>query len=113
MKKVHLGFCFGLWALWVRGMWLIGILFLVTLFDGFFNTFYSVTFFWNIVEPFASFMLLFPLLPIEPILFIITLIAEIPKWKKKSFLTVVLPFFITGILYMIYMCVFVVGTGGV
>ena len=49
----------------------------------------------------------------EPILFIIALIAEIPKWKKNSFLTVVLPFFVTGILYMIYMCVFVAGTGGV
>lgn len=75
--------------------------------------FIVLPFFWNIVEPFASFMLLFPLLPIEPILFIITLITEIPKWKKKSFLTVVLPFFVTGILYMIYMCVFVAGTGGV
>ena len=42
------------------------------------------------------------LLPIEPILFIIALIKEIPKWKKKSFLTVVIPFFITVILYVVF-----------
>ena len=113
MKKVHLGFCLGLWALWVRGMWLIGILFLVTLFDGFFNTFYNNALFWNIVEPYNSFMILFSLLPIEPILFIIALIAEIPRWKRKSFLTIVLPFLVTVILWFAYICVFVAGTGGV
>lgn len=112
MKKVHLYVCFGLWVLWIRGMWLIGILTLVTLFDVFFNTFYHISLFWAIVEPYTSFVLL-SMLPIEPVLFIIALIIETLEWTKKSFLTVVLPFLITVILWHVYIGVFIMGTGGV
>ena len=73
----------------------------------------TISFFWHIAEPYNAFMLLFSLLPIEPILFIIALIAEIPNWKIKSFLTVVLPFLATVILWFTYICLFVFSTGGV
>lgn len=46
-------------------------------------------------------------------MFVVALIAEIPKWKRKSFLTVVLPFLSTVILWFIYLGLFVAGTGGV
>lgn len=116
MKKVHLGFCYVLWALWIRCIWLIGILFigiwlmgrlliavpdLINILAGFnyayvYNILLAGVVFFSIAVYFLS------LLPIEPILFIIALIKEIPKWKKKSFLTVVIPFFITVILYVVF-----------
>lgn len=108
MKKVHLYFCFVLWALWLIGILLLGLCHLIFNLGGNENFF-----FWHIAEPYNSFMILFYLLPIEPIMFVIALIAEIPKWKIKSFLTVVLPFLITVILWFTYICLFVVGTGGV
>jgi hypothetical protein len=108
MKKVHLYSCFALWGLWVIGILLMGVVDLLALCGGNDNFF-----FWHIAEPYNAFMLLFSLLPIEPVLFIIALIAEIPKWKIKSFLTVVLPFLATVILWFTYICLFVVGTGGV
>lgn len=108
MKKVHLYFCFVLWALWFIGILLLGVWHLIFNLGGNENFF-----FWHIEEPYNAFMLLFSLLPIEPVLFIIALIAEIPKWKRKSFLTVVLPFFATVIFWLIYLGLFVAGTGGV
>ncbi|MEE1124326.1 MAG: hypothetical protein U0L18_00070 [Acutalibacteraceae bacterium] len=108
MKKVHLYFCFVLWALWLIGILLLGLCHLIFNLGGNENFF-----FWHIAEPYNSFMILFYLLPIEPIMFVIALIAEIPKWKRKSFLTVVLPFFATVIFWLIYLGLFVAGTGGV
>ena len=108
MKKVHLYSCFALWGLWFIGILLMGVVDLLALCGGNDNFF-----FWHIAEPYNSFMILFYLLPIEPIMFVIALIAEIPKWKRKSFLTVVLPFFATVIFWLIYLGLFVAGTGGV
>ena len=108
MKKVHFYTCCVLWALWIIGIKLIGILFLTYFLKGNDNFF-----FWNIVEPYNSIVLLLSIIPIEPIMFIIALIVEIPKWTKKSFLTVVLPFVITVVMWHVYIGVFIMGTGGV
>lgn len=108
MKKIHLYTCYVLWGLWAIGMLLIGILPLITLFNGDDNFF-----FWYIVEPYNSIVILLSLIPIEPIMFIITLIIETLEWTKKSFFTIVLPFIITIVMWFVYICVFVMGTGGV
>lgn len=108
MKKVHLYTCFILWGLWLIGVLLVGLNILIVICIG------DVPFlFFNIVYPYNLLLLLLSLIPIEPIMFIIALILEIPKWTKKSFLTVVLPFIITFVMWNAYIAVFILGTGGV
>ncbi len=95
MKKVHLYFCYVLWSLWIIGIGLM--LSLSCIYDP--NIAVIIV---KILFIYALIVTPFSLIPIEPILFIIALIAEIPQWKKSSFLSVVLPFIVTIIIASIY-----------
>ncbi len=111
MKKVHLFTCFSLWTLWVFGI----ILLLFTVWLQFIIGNDANGFFFAVVDPYIMVVLLLSIIciPIEPIMFIITLIIETLEWTKKSFLTVVAPFLITVLMWFVYLFAFVGLTGGV
>ncbi len=109
MKKVHIFTCFSLWTLWVGGIILLLFNLCLQLIIG--ND--ANEFFFAVVEPYSVAVLLLSLIPIKPIMFIITLIIETLEWTKKSFLTVVVPFLVTVLMCFVYMCAFVGLTGGV
>lgn len=105
MKTIHLYYCFVLWSLWIIGM-------LLTIVSKFAFNHTNVALFWG-MYPYNLLLLISTLLPVEPTLFIVSLIKEIPEWKKKSFLTIVLPFIITAIMWFIYISVVIGLIGGV
>ena len=109
MKKVHLITCLSLWTLWVGGIILLLFNLWLQLIIG--ND--SNGFFFAVVSPYNFAVLLLSLIPVEPIMFIITLIIETVNWTKKSFMAIVLPFGITLLLWYVYICAFVGLTGGV
>lgn len=114
MKRKHLVFCYILWSVWFFGIFLLVISIPLDAMDTFIDSNIGHAFFWYVVEPYNRYLILLSLLPIEPIFFIITLIAELlNKEREKLFLTVILPFIITVILCPTYLCLFVALTGGV
>lgn len=110
MKKVHLITCLSLWTLWVGGIILLLFHVLLCLVIGNYAAFFS-----SAIIPYLwlTMVVCTIIIPIEPIMFIITLIIETLEWTKKSFLTVVVPFLITVLMWCVYMFAFVALTGGV
>ena len=103
MKRVHLFCCFTLWSLWLFGLFLLLLELEIVSLNLFWQDFNYPYF--NIAGMYNLNLMMLSLLPIEPILFIIALIIETLEWTKRSFLTVVLPFFITAILWFVHFCV--------
>ncbi|MEE0265403.1 MAG: hypothetical protein UD936_07225 [Acutalibacteraceae bacterium] len=110
MKKVHLITCLSVWAIWAVGIILLLVNVLLCLIIGNYAAFFSsaiIPYLW--ITMFVSLIII----PVEPIMFIITLIIETLEWTKKSLLTVVAPFLATVVLWFVYIFAFVGLTGGV
>lgn len=110
MKKVHLLFCIALCVFWFTG---IKYLIYSDLYILILNN--DNTYFFTLANPYNTvcILLLLIVIPVEPVMLIITLIIETLQWTKKSFLTIVVPFIITFIMWWVYLFAFVGLTGGV
>lgn len=102
LNRIHLGWNLFLWASWAVGI----ILVVVGRED--------ISFFWNVAEPYNRIAILGSLVPIEPALFISTMIAG---GKRKEPFKRLLPHCIlpvvTFFLFIMYVVTYVAWTGGV
>ena len=106
MKKVHLCVCIALWIVLAIGIFLLSIVHF-ELVDN------PYQFFWDIVGPYNVVVAWLYVLSIEPIIFIITLIRELLKYGERLFITLILPFIVTNVMWIVYGFIHILWTGGV
>ena len=103
-EKIHTYLCIVLWCLWLFGI-------LITISHAIFsnvNAFNVDWFFWKVVEPYNRILLLFSLIPIEPLICIFIFISKHEPVKKT-----LLFFLSTVILWVAYIIIYVSFTGGI
>ena len=102
LKWLHLGWCLLLWTFWAVGIILVAVR------HG------DISFFWNLAEPFNRIVIFGSLVPVEPTLFISTVMVEGKRnaSSKQLWLHGILCI-VTFLLFLAYMVTYVAWTGGV
>ena len=101
--NVHKNACRVLWALWSAGL-------LVTAISRFAFEHGNDFLFWKVTAPYNQFVLMLSMLPVEPILCFTAILLD---RSGKSVRTNLAYLGITGLLWLVYIALYVIWTGGV